>query len=127
MNFFAILALIFVSTALSWAGWATVITVIDPRTADVFGFLLFYGSLTFSLTGTFALIGFSVRSAFFRSSNLFDRAATSFRQGLLFALLCDGMLALLRLQLLTWYNAAFLIIAVTLMEFFAISRRVVKI
>lgn len=127
MSLFGYLALMSISTVLSWAGWVTVITVIDPRTADLFGVALFYGSLSFSLTGTFALIGLSVRSFAFKSSDLFDRVATSFRQALFFALLVDGMLMLLHAHLLTWYNAAFFIIALTLLEFFSISRRTIRV
>lgn len=127
MSLIAYIALMVVSTALSWGAWGVVLTSIDPATADFFGFLLFYGSLSIALTGTFALIGFFCRTMFVPKEEVLYRVLISFRQGLFFSLLIDGFLIMQHARLLTWYNAAFLIIALTLAEFFVISRRSVRV
>lgn len=127
MSLFAYIAVMTISTVFSWAAWILVITVVNPATTDWFGIFLFYAAMGSSLTGSFALIGFFLRSLFFRSSDIRSRVWNSFRQGLFFALLIDGFLVMQHAKLLTWYNAAFLIIALTLLEFFSISRRTVKI
>ena len=53
-----------------------------------------------------------------RQELIFQRVIISFRQGLFFSILIDGFLALQHLKLLTWYNAAFLILGLTIAEFF---------
>lgn len=127
MSLFTYLALMIISTALSWGAWVMVVISINPVSADFFGFLLFYCSLSVALTGTFALIGFFCRTIFAQHEEVLYRVLISFRQGLFFSLLIDGFLVMQHARLLTWYNAAFLIIALTLAEFFMISRRSVRV
>lgn len=127
MSIFTYIAVMIISTGLSWGAFGMVISSINPQTTDFFGILLFYGSFTASLTGTFALIGFFLRSLFVGSEAVLMRVLVSFRQGLFFAVLFDGMLLMQHMNLLTWYNAAFLILALTLAEFFAISRKTVRV
>ena len=123
MTLLRYIALMLFATALSWATWFMVISVINPVEADIIGFLLFYASLCISLTGTFALIGFVLRSFLVKDELTFQKVLISFRQGIFLSLLIIGMLLLQRVRLLTWYNAAFLILGLTIAEFFVISRK----
>ena len=52
-----------------------------------------------------------------------DKVATAFRQGVVISLMVCGFLMLQSVRLLTWYNVAFLIIGVSILELFIISRR----
>lgn len=113
-------------TLLSWGAWLYVIMAVNPFENGMVGLVLFYASLTCSLAGTFAIVGFFVRTLVFKKEIVFQRVLISFRQAFFFALLVDGFLILQSMRLLTWYNLAFLIIGLTLAEFFMISRRPVR-
>ncbi len=112
-----------VATILCWTAWYTVLVVVNPNDAGVFGHVLFYSTFTLSLMGTLALIGFSIRTVFLKQELAFQKVIISFRQAIFFTLLVDGFLFLQSMRLLTWYNVAFLIFALTVLEFFMISRR----
>lgn len=125
MTFSRYILLMLFATALCWGAWYAVITIINPAQADMLGFALFYGSLALSLAGTFALCGIIVRSVFFKHETGVQRVAIAFRQGIFFALLMDGFLLLQSKRLLTWYNVAFLIIALSIVELFFMSRKTI--
>ncbi len=110
-------------TLLSWGAWFYVISTVNPFENGTIGISLFYVSLTLSLAGTFAIIGFFVRTLVFKKEIVFQRVLISFRQAFFFAFLVDGFLLLQSFRLLTWYNLAFLVLGLTLAEFFMISRR----
>lgn len=114
------------ATGVAWGAWYMVISSINPLTTTLVGVLLFYATLTSALTGTFALAGFFIRSVFVQRELVFQRVLISFRQALFFSLLIDGFLFLQRMQLLTWYNAMFLILGLTIAEFFIISRKTIR-
>ena len=123
MSLFRYLLLMFVATVLCWTAWLTVIQSVDPFDTDVIGYFLFYASLTLAIAGSFALIGLFFRAPLLKQELMFQRVAISFRQGIFFAILIDGFLLLQSMRLLTWYNIAFLIIGLTIAEFFVISRK----
>lgn len=109
------------TTALSWSGWYLVITTLTPTDTGVIGLVLFYASLTLSLGGTCALLGLAIRMFFLKQEFIFQKVIISFRQGIFFALLIDGILFLQSMHLLTWYNIFFLLLGLTAVEFFVIS------
>ncbi|PIR92893.1 hypothetical protein COT99_03805 [Candidatus Falkowbacteria bacterium CG10_big_fil_rev_8_21_14_0_10_43_10] len=109
------------ATAICWTAWAIVINSIDPETTNIIGFLLFYASLFLSLVGTSAIIGFFIRFVALRRELIFRQVAVSFRQSFLFSVIIIVSLILQSFQMLTWYNALFLIAALTVFEFFLIS------
>ncbi len=111
------------ATALCWAAWITVLDAVNPFQTDFLGFFLFYSSFSLALAGTFALIGFFIRTLVLKQELIFQKVGISFRQGIFFAILIDGFLILQSMRLLTWYNIAFLIIGLTIAEFFVISRK----
>jgi len=117
------LFLMTIATAICWIAWWTVIQAVNPFETDLVGYFLFYSSFTLGLAGTFALIGFFIRTLLLKQELVFQKVAISFRQGIFFAILIDGFLILQSQRLLTWYNIAFLIIGLTIAEFFVISRK----
>ncbi len=117
------LILMAIATALCWLAWGTVIQDVNPFETDAIGYFLFYSSFTLALAGTFALVGFVIRTLLLKQELVFQKVAISFRQGIFFAILIDGFLILQSMRLLTWYNITFLIIGLTIAEFFVISRK----
>src|SRR3989338_3902326 len=111
------------ATALCWAAWMTVVNSVNPFDTDLTGHLLFYSSFTLALAGSFALVGLFFRTVLLKQELMFQKVAISFRQGIFFAILIDGFLILQSMRLLTFYNIAFLIIGLTIAEFFVISKK----
>ena len=108
-------------TAICWAAWAVVINTVNPETTNNIGFLLFYSSLFLALVGSSAVIGFLSRFILLRQELVFRQVVISFRQSFLFAAVIIASLVLQSFKMLTWYNAWFLVAALTVLEFFLIS------
>lgn len=115
------LIIMLLATAICWAAWAIVINSIDPETTNLVGLLLFYASLFLAIVGTSAILGFLVRFILLRQELVFRQVVRAFRQSFLFAAIIIASLVLQSIQLFTWYNALFLIIGLTVLEFFLIS------
>jgi hypothetical protein len=113
--------LLAITTALSWIAWGAVITTVNPREGGAIGLTLFYISVSLALVGTFSLAGFLIRALFIKKEDVFNRVSIAFRQAVFFTLLVNGFLFLQSMRLLTWYNTAFLIIALAIAEFVVIS------
>lgn len=113
------------SIATALAGWSLwwVLHAIDPTRAGAFGYFLFYATLFLTLVGVFAIVGLMLRNLFRRDELVFRHVVTAFRQAIFYSALVVGMLWLRTQGLLTWWNAGFLIGALTLLEFFALSLR----
>lgn len=111
------------TSVVSWLGWIYVLATIDPTSTNWLGFLLFYLSLFLALTGTASIIGFLVRFIALKHELVFRQVKDAFRQSFLFSLLIVAALYLLSQHLFSWLNAAFLVIALTLLEYFLISYR----
>jgi len=109
------------TSAICWSAWVVVINSVDPETTNIIGFLLFYASLFLAIMGTSAILGFTVRFILMRRELVFQQVAIAFRQSFLLAAVVISSLVLQSFQLFTWYNALFLIIAMTVLEFFLIS------
>lgn len=113
--------LLAMTTLLSWIAFGAVVVIINPQEAGAIGIGLFYISLSLALIGTFSLAGFLIRTVFFKKEDIFNRISIAFRQAIFFTLLINGFLFLQSMRLLTWYNTAFLIIALAIAEFVVIS------
>jgi len=113
--------LLAIATALSWSAWSAIIMTINPQETGAIGLTLFYISISLALAGTFSLIGFLIRTLFVKKEDVFSRVSIAFRQAVFFTLLINGFLFLQSMRLLTWYNTAFLIIALAIAEFVVIS------
>jgi len=115
------LTIMLLGTAICWAAWVVVINSIDPETTNLVGLLLFYASLFLAIVGASAILGFLVRFILLRQELVFRQVVRAFRQSFLFAAVIVASLILQSFQLFTWYNALFLIIGLTVLEFFLIS------
>jgi len=108
-------------TAVCGGAFALVLFFINPKTTGALGFLLFYLSLFFALTGLLSLLGFYVRCVFTRKFQEFEQAQISFRQAAFFGIIVSVSLLLQSQQLLNWLNAVILVFLLTIIEFFIIS------
>ncbi len=115
------LTMMLLATAICWSAFAVVINSVNPDTTNWIGFLLFYGSLFMSLVGTSALIGFLIRFIVLKRELVFRQVVIAFRQAFSFSILIIALLFLQAQGMLTWYNMIFLVIALTVLEFFLIS------
>jgi len=111
-------------TLLSFIGWAIVITSIDPLTAGIFGFSLFYLSAFLSSVGTLAIFGLLLRIYIIRRKMMpAKQVAIATRQAVLLSAVLVGAIMLQSARILTWWNSFFLVGGLTLIEFFVISLR----
>jgi len=115
------LLIMFLATAICWSAFAVVVNIADPETTNKVGFILFYISLFLSLVGTSAIVGFLFRFIALRKELVFRQVMIAFRQSFLFSAAIIVGLILQSFQMLTWYNAFFLVVALTVLEFFLIS------
>ncbi len=99
---------------------------INPETAGVFGFTLFYSSLFLALVGAFSLIGLGVRRVFKKHDLEFRQVRISFRQGVWFSFFFVGALFLQSQEILTLTNGLLSILALTVIELFFLSRNIKK-
>lgn len=113
--------LLTVATLLSWIAFGAIIITLNPQETGGIGIGLFYISFSLACIGTFSLAGFLIRSVFLKKEDVLTRIGIAFRQAIFFTLLLDGFLFLQSMRLLTWYNTAFLIIALAIAEFVVIS------
>ncbi len=115
------LTMMLLATAICWSAWAVVINSINPETTNWIGFVLFYTSLFLSLVGTSTIVGFVIRFVALKQELVFRQVAIAFRQSFSFAALIVALLIMQALHMLVWYNMIFLIIGLTVLEFFLIS------
>jgi len=113
--------LVIIATILAWISWAVVLTQVNPQSAGIDGFLFFYLSLFLSLVGTFALVGLAIRMHTQPHHLPYYLVLLSFRQGLFFAFLTIGLLFLQSKHLLAWWNVLLLVVALTGIEYFALT------
>ncbi|MEI6627436.1 MAG: hypothetical protein WCL61_02470, partial [bacterium] len=105
------------STAICWAIWLTILMGIDPFQAEnTIAVILFYFCLFLALLGSFFLVSFGIRKLFSKLILDYKIVGTSIRQSVFFSLMTVGMLFLQSKGLLTWFNATFIILALTLVE-----------
>lgn len=109
------------ATAICWVIFLFIIFTVNPQITNWLGFLLFYLSLFLALTGTAAVIGFSIRFIALKRELAFRAVIIAFRQSFLFAFLIVAVMFLFSKNLLTWFNLILLVIGLTLLEYFLIS------
>ncbi len=109
-----------IATAISWVVWFGLVLGTDPDAIGWIGIAVFSAALFAAVSGTTTVIGLFVRR------HAPDRAATiriAVRQGVLVGIAVVIAAFLQSRQLLSWVNILFLIVALTLFEFFLISLR----
>ena len=112
-------------TLVCWVAWLVVLFYLNPFEAGFVGLLLFYISLFFALFGSFALLGFFLRVWFSKEQIIFRHLGIATRQSLWFSVLLVSTLLLQGSGFIRWWNILLLIIFLTLLEFFFLSRKVV--
>jgi hypothetical protein len=110
-----------IMTAICWLAFSFIVFTVDPEVTNWIGFLLFYISLFMAITGTAALIGFVVRFIALKQKLAFRLVKEAFRQSFLFACLAVVSLLLLSQNIFTWLNLLFLVVSLSILEFFLIS------
>lgn len=115
------LAIMAVITAASWLMFGYVVWTVNPEETNFVGFSLFYGTLFASALSTTAIIGFLIRFIALKQHLAFKLVKVAFRQSFLFASLISISLYLLSQNLFTWNNLLFLVIGLSLLEFFLLS------
>lgn len=110
-----------IMTLACWGAWGYIILIINPEVTNWIGFSLFYLSLFLALTGAAALIGFIIRFVFLKQKLAWRSVKEAFRQSFLFSSLMTISLLLLARDLFTWLNLFFLVVGLTVLEFFLIS------
>jgi len=117
--------LIFMSflTLFCWLAWLVVLFYLNPFEAGFIGYLCFYISIFFALIGTFSLLGFFIRVWFSKEPVIFRHLGVSFRQSLWFSMLLVAALILQGTNFLRWWNVLLLIIFMTFLEFFFLSKK----
>lgn len=123
MSFRSYILLMLLATIISWVVWGMILFFINPFETDFFGFLFFYLSLFLSLVGTISITSSIIRKIFVKNEILFRQVIISFRQAILFSILIIVCLLLQSQRLLTWWNMTFLVLALTIFELFAISKK----
>lgn len=116
------LATMAMTTLVCWGAFVVVLFRIDPETGGSLALTLFFLSLFFALWGTLSLSGFFVRYIMQRSTVPFKHIGVSLRQALWFAILVCLTLFLVSQELLVWWMSLFLVVGLTVLEGFFISR-----
>lgn len=119
LRFYLMLMTIF--TLICWGGFIFVLETVNPETTNWVGFFLFYSSLFLSLSGTASLFGFIARFLVLRRALAVYAVRVAFRQSFFFSFLAVAILFLLSRNLFTWLNLFFLVIGLSLLEFFLLS------
>ncbi len=121
MTLRAYITLMTIATLAFWFAFGIVVTTVDPTTAHTSGLLLFYGLLIAAITGTGALLGFTIRFLALKQELVVRSVLVAFRQALLAAILIAAVLFLFSRQLFSWLNLGLLILALSTLEFFLLS------
>ena len=125
MNLTKYLTLMSLATLLSWIAFLVVIFSVNPFETVILGFVLFYTSLFFAITGTLSLIGFLIRYFINKNQFITQQVVISFRQAILFSILIITGLYLQSYNLVAWWNLLILIIILMFVEitFLAINKK----
>ncbi len=86
------LSILSIFTLISLVSLIFILFYIDPYSATIWSFILFYLSFLVFLSGIFTLIGYSIRKSFNKNKNLLILFEASFKQGVLISLILTGLL-----------------------------------
>jgi hypothetical protein len=98
-----------------------ILFTVNPEATNWIGFSLFYVSLSLSLIGISALLGFLFRFIILKKELAFRLVKDAFRQSFLFSALIVISLFLLSKGMFSWLNLLLLVVGLTVMEFFWLS------
>ncbi|MBI4142306.1 hypothetical protein HY480_00345 [Candidatus Uhrbacteria bacterium] len=109
-----------IATAISWMVWFGMVLGTDPDAIGWIGVAVFSAALFAAISGTATVIGLFVRR---HAPDRTTAIRIAVRQGVLVGVAVVAAAFLQSRQLLSWVNMLFLIVALTLFEFFLISLR----
>jgi len=110
-----------VATIFCWSAFIYVIMTINPEITNWLGFALFYLALFMAAVGSISIIGFLIRFIGLKHELVSQSVIAAFRQSILFAVFIVTVLFLLSRNLFSWLNLIFLIIGLSILEFFLLS------
>jgi len=111
------LIVMFLATILSLTALYIVIHSVNPLATNLLGFVLFYISLFFAITGVLSLFGFCLRYIFQKNQFITHAVLVSFRQAVLLAILVIVSLYLQSQNLVAWWNLLILICILMVIEY----------
>ncbi len=106
-----------ISTVICWSIFVYILFLVNPFQTNYIGFLLFYISLFFALSGTFTIFGFLIRFVGLKRELEFYSVKTAFRQSFLFSILLVIVLILKSKNLLSIQNLSLLVIVLSFTEY----------
>ena len=110
------LILMILATLFCWAAFFIVVYSVNPLQTVFLGFVLFYVSLFFAVTGLASIIGFLVRYFFNKNQFIIQQVKIAFRQAVWFGVLIIVGLFLQSQGLIAWWNLLILLIILTSLE-----------
>ncbi len=122
MSLKSYLILFVVATLLSWVAWVIVLTQMNPDSSRTVTVSAFAVSLGFAVAGSVSLLGFGLRAWFGKDPVLFRVLRTSVRQGVVVAVLLEGLLVLQAMRWFAWWNVVPLALFFILLEGFFLAQ-----
>lgn len=110
------------SSIFSWVALFIILTKLDPVLDGTLAISLFFITLFFALTSTFALIGFYARIWWRRNEIYYQNINIAFRQGILLSIGVCGLMGLQALRVLTWWDALLLGVTIVLIEVLSLAK-----
>jgi len=123
MSFRNTLLILMSVTVLGWVSWLLVINKLSPFFSGYIALTFFYSSLTIALSGSFALLIFSIRSWISRNVQYRLYFFDALRQGILLSIMFNTALIFQRLRVLTWWDGLLLLSVILLLEYYFSSDR----
>ena len=113
---------VLIAAVFGWASWLMVIHQLSPFTSPEVSLALFFASFFVALAASFAAIIYILRSWRVRNVDHNKDVNASLREGTLISfMVCVGAV-FQRLRVLTWWDAALLLVIILLVEFYFMSR-----
>jgi hypothetical protein len=111
-----------IGTLIACTAWIVVLLNIDPLTSGWSAFAIFYLTFFIASTGLITTISTLIRTLFLKPKHTTDHhISTSLRHGVLIGILVLSTLILLHEDILSWWVLLLSILAVSLIEFLALS------
>jgi hypothetical protein len=109
-------------TLISLSALGLVIFYVNPDTSGIYGKVIFYFILFFSLSGGINLFLILVRKKIMGGENALATMGLSFRQAVLLSLLAICLLMLQSARVLVWWDGLLAVAAIFLVELYFLSR-----
>lgn len=109
-------------TLISLSALGFVVFYVDPENSGIFGKIIFYFVLFFSLSGLINLFLIFTRRKIMGSETALATIGLSFRQAILLSLLTIALLILQSMRALVWWDGLLLVAGIFLVELYFLSR-----